>query len=157
MAEKCYPIFRDFAKLPRRGVPTHYILSNNKARYNRQFGKERVTTYLNDPSIDDEEMSAALFEHWNEIIEKVLFALEYVGHSKEVYPEHVYDPNPSYDPNQKEPFYTKPVDDKKEYYELIFNDDYGATKLNLKRTDEFEKQVTEGFRLLGLYWRGFWD
>lgn len=157
MAEKCYPIFRDFAKIPPHGAPTHIILTNNKALYNKMFGKERVAAYLKDPSVEDEELTSALFEHWNDIIQKVLFSLEHVGHNKEDYPASVYDPNPNYDPKQQEPFYSKPVEGKEGYHQLIFNEDYGKTKLNPKRMHEFETQVTEGFRLLGLYWQGFWD
>lgn len=157
MAKKCYPIFKEFAKLPPHGAPTYAILQNNKAAYNKRFGKDRITAYLNDPSAEDEEITNALFEEWNEIIRKVLFSLEYVGRDGEEYPQHLYDPNPNYNPKQKEPFYTKPVEGKEEYYELVFNDDYGKTKLNSERMREFEEQVAEGFRLLGLYWQGFWD
>ncbi|MCA1806500.1 MAG: hypothetical protein LC687_01345 [Actinobacteria bacterium] len=157
MAEKCYPIFKAFASLPPQGAPTHTILINNKAYYNKTFGKDRVTAYLKDPGNSDDELSQALFDHWDLIIQKVLFSLKHVGYSKEEYPADVYDINPKYDPNQTQPFYTKPVAGPEGYRELIFNEDYGKQKLNTKRMQEFNKQVAEGFRLLGLYWQGFWD
>jgi hypothetical protein len=157
MAEKCYPIFKAFAALPPQGAPTHKILINNKILYTKRFGKKRVDTYLKRPDLEDEELTKALFEHWTDIIQKVLFSLEHVGHNKEEFPDHVYDPNPLYNPNQKEAFYSKPVEGNSELHQLIFNEDYGETKLNSEKLRDFEDQVSEGFRLLGIYWTNFWD
>lgn len=155
MAKKIYPIFRRYANIPPHGAPTHTILENNKKHYIKLFDKERVEQYLK--TGDDEELEKQLFAHWKEIIDHVLFAIEWVGIKQEEYPEHLYDPNPNYDPNQNEPFRTIPCEDHSGYLELIFNEDYGETKLNSKRAQEFEQYISKGFELLGLYWRSFWD
>lgn len=156
MSEKCYPIFKAYAELPPSGAPTHPILKNNIAQYNKQFGKERVANYLKHAN-EDEELTTELFRHWKEIIQKVLFSLEYVGKNGEEWPDSIYEPNPAYDPKQKEPFHTKPVEGKEGFSQLIFNEDYGETKVNSKRMQEHEERVAEGFRLMGQYWQGFWD
>ena len=157
MAKKIYPIFRDFARLKRHSAPTHTLLLNHKDEYVQKYGEEAVETYLTGTSDVDSDLQEALFTHWNEIIEHVLFSLRFIAVDGENYPKHLEDPNPNYNPNQKEMWHSEPCKDKPRYHELIFHDDYGKTKLNMERVNEFEEYVSEGFRLLGVYWRSFWD
>lgn len=159
MAKKIYPIFKSYAEIPPHGAPTHIILKRNRKQYVKQFGKERVDAYLQYNGSDDydEELENKLFEHWSEIINHVRYTLEWVAVHNEEYPGHVYDPNPKYDPNQKEPFHFEPCEDHPGYSEMISHEDYGEHKLNSKRQIAFEEYISEGFELLGLYWRSFWD
>jgi len=158
-AKKIYKIFKMYTEIPPNGAPTHNILENERERFVEQFGEDRAHAYLHYDGTDeyDEELEAALFARWKEILSQVLTSLKFLAVDDEAHPDHLYDPNPEYTPDQKEPFHFIPVEDKPEYHELIFHEDYGKTKINMERMKAFEKEITEGFRLMGLYWRSFWD
>lgn len=92
-------------------------------------------------------------EKWQEIIDEIVYALE----NYELEDDDCRIPNPKYNPEQKECCYSTPCEDRPEYFQLHFNEDYGETIVDWEAYRKKSERVAKGFELMGKYWLNLWD
>lgn len=116
--------------------------------YDFKKNKRQGTPIFDDSLSDDERIAK-----WAGIIDEVIFALEHCAHEDD---SDCYEPNPDYNPAQKEFFKDMPVN-ADGTYDVVFNDDYGDVRINSELYKAKQERVVEGLKLLGQYFQNFWD
>jgi len=126
MARAMLPYLHDFKKNDRQGTP----IFNNE--------------------LSDDDRTAK----WDGIIDEVIFALEQCANDGD--DSDCYEPNPNYNPAQKE-FFKKTPMNANGTYNVEFNEDYGDVRINSELYRAKQERIQKGLLLLGEYFQNFWD
>jgi len=133
MAKKMLPYLYDFRDNEKMGTPV--------------FDEPKCC-------IDEtKEQAQTREDKWKHIIDEIIFALEYCTGDND---DDCQVPNLLYNPNQKEFFKSTPVGEDGTSA-LEFNEDYGATKIDIELLKKKNERVQNGLKLMGEYFMNLWD
>jgi hypothetical protein len=156
MSKKILPYMKQFQKHEKWGMPSNLMMDESISEEMKKLGytwDASCASWKGDQTgLNADDYLAA---KWDEIINEIVFALEYTANDEPA--DDCLVPNMKYNPDQKEPFQTIPCEGKEGYSQLIFNEDYGSTKTDMALLRKKEERVANGYRLMGIYWQSLWD
>lgn len=156
MSKKILPYLKQYRKHEKSGVPMAVYTDENYGAEMRGLGYTWDANSHNwEGTVDGIEAHRYMSHKWDKIIDEMIFALEYTA--KDDPDDDCMVPNPLYNPDQKECFFTTPIDDGRGCSELKFNEDYGETKIDMDLLRAKGERVQKGYDLLGKYWQSIWD
>jgi hypothetical protein len=147
MSKKIFPIFEKYRLSDRMGLPN----------IEHEFKEELEVYLINLSSEEDREAKRSEFleKKWQEILDNISFSLRYCIDEERLL-EECQMVNEAYNPDQKEPFYLVEQENQN-YKTLVFNEDFGPTKIDRNLHGKAMDRVQRGLELMGKYWLCFWD
>jgi len=159
MSKKILPYMKQFRKKDKQGIPMSISMNEEIRKEMFDLGYEwDSNSYYFKGNINGIEADDYLTHKWNNVLDEIIFALEYTANNDPT--EDCEIDNPLYNPNQKEFFKSIPCEGeygKKGYTQIKFNEDYGKTKLDMDLLKKKEERVSNGYKLMGIYWQNLWD
>jgi hypothetical protein len=155
MSKRILPYLKSFKKHEKMGYPA-FFLSDPYRKEMMEKGyifNTNTHSYVNDV-IDNLDADEYITKLWGEMIDEIIFAVEQTIDEDDSF---YMVPNPLYNPDQKEFFTSVPLESDPELMEMKFNDDYGKTKIDSKKYEEYHQRVQNGMELLGKHWQSLWD
>lgn len=151
IAKKTLPYLIGFRRADKDGFPA--VLNNEikekMVKLGYSFDEE---THCHEGIVNGIKAEDFLMDEWHRIIDEMIFAFQYAIDEND---DDCMIVNDKYNPNQKEFFHTEKTDDGS--YEMIFNEDYGRTKIDIDLYNKKQERVQEGYNLYSRYFRNLWD